>query len=78
MRKILTYTLLLAASAVYAVIAKPGSGVYGDEYYHYRLDEKGQITAAASAVVTLSRCPSPSARKENPSVPCRIYFPLRL
>ncbi|MBO7502136.1 MAG: M6 family metalloprotease domain-containing protein [Paludibacteraceae bacterium] len=50
MRKILTYTLLLAASAVYAVIAKPGSGVYGDEYYHYRLDEKGHITAAASTM----------------------------
>lgn len=45
MRNILTYLLLFVSVAVHAVIAKPGSGVYGDEYYHYRKNSDGSITA---------------------------------
>ncbi len=35
----------LVSFSAFAVIAKPGSGVYGDEHYHYRKDFQGNIYA---------------------------------
>ena len=41
-RKIILYLLLVMwAGEAFAVVAKPGSGVYGDEYHHYRIDAQG-------------------------------------
>jgi M6 family metalloprotease-like protein len=52
--------LLLAAPSAFAVIAKPGSGVYGDEYFHYRLDKQGMRVPA--------RVPSTITRPQQPAI----------
>ena len=41
----------------FGVIAKPGSGVYGDEHYHYRLDADGQVFAPQRERYRPSRMP---------------------
>ena len=53
MRRLTLYILLLCACPAFAVIAKPGSGVYGDEYNNYRLDKNGM--RLPSRVPPLSR-----------------------
>ena len=41
MKKIVTILMLILPLRLFAVIAMPGSGVYGDEFYHYRIDSNG-------------------------------------
>ena len=53
-RHIILYLLLVAvAGPAFGVIAKPGSGVHGDEYYNYRTDAHG--VRLPSRVPPLSR-----------------------
>ena len=41
MRTALLLAGLMSVGSLYAVIAKPGIGIVGDEYYHYRVDSQG-------------------------------------
>jgi len=50
MRKIIILLLLTISTTALAVIAKPGCGVYGDEYYHYRLDANHNQIEIASTI----------------------------
>ena len=40
-----------------AVVAKPGTGLYGDEYHHYRKDASGRICAPSEQNSVLRRMP---------------------
>ena len=50
---ILCLLLVAVAGSAFGVIAKPGSGVHGDEYYNYRTDAHG--VRMPSRVPALSR-----------------------
>ena len=50
--------LLLFSMPLSAVVAKPGTGLYGDEYGHYRKDADGRIYAPSRQVNGLRRMPT--------------------
>ena len=57
MKKLFSFLLWIVPMCAFGVIAKPGSGVYGDEHYHYRLDADGQVFAPQRERYRPSRMP---------------------
>lgn len=50
---------IVSIQKAWSVKAKPGSGVYGDEYYHYRLDAEGKpLPARTPAESGIRRVPA--------------------
>ncbi len=49
--------LMTIHSPLFAVVAKPGTGLYGDEYYHYRKDSSGRKCSPSDQSHGLRRMP---------------------